>query len=163
MKLSMFSGSRGTAVQRGVSLIEVLVAVVILAIGLLGLAGLQAGGLRVGQGAMYRGVAAQYAYDMADRMRANMAAAKAGQYSLSLGATFPVTLSGTLVTNDVNDWMTRMRAALPGADGSIAGNQALNTVTGTMQWDDRRAAARDADPGAAQAAQFTVTTQLWND
>lgn len=145
---------------RGVSLIEVLVAVVILSIGLLGLAGLQAGGMRVGQGAMYRGLAAQYAYDMADRMRANMAAAKAGQYSLSLGATFPVTLSGgALVTIDVNDWMTRMRAALPGADGAISVNG--DTATIRVQWDDRRASARDADPSAT--AFFEMTTQLWND
>ncbi len=147
--------------QQGVSLIEVLVAVVILSIGLLGLAGLQAGGMRVGQGAMYRGLAAQYAYDMADRMRANMAAAKAGSYSLSLGATYPVTLSGTAVTNDVNDWMTRMRTVLPAADGSIAVSG--NTATITVQWDDRRASVRDANPSAAQTAQFVVTTQLWNN
>jgi len=149
------------AAQRGVSLIEVLVAVVILTIGLLGLAGLQAGGMRVSQGATFRGLASQYAYDMADRMRANLASARAGNYSLSLGATYPVSLSSTAVTNDLNDWMTRMRAVLPAADGSIAVNG--NAATITIQWDDRRAAARDANPGAAQTAQFIMTTQLWNN
>ena len=151
---------RVRAGQRGVSLIEVLVAVVILSIGLLGLAGLQAGGLRVGHGAMYRSLAAQYAYDMADRMRANPSAARAGSYDLSLGTAFPVTLGDTLATSDVNDWMTRMRAVLPGADGSVSVNG--NTTTITVQWDDRRAAARDTAPADAQAAQFVVTTQLWN-
>lgn len=161
MKQPPIRDCRAPGAQRGVSLIEVLVAVVILSIGLLGLAGLQAGGMRVGQGALYRSIAAQYAYDMADRMRANMAAAKSGSYSLSLGATFPVSLSSTAVTNDVNDWMTRMRAALPGADGAIAvtGNEATITV----QWDDRRAAVRDANPSAALTASYTVTTQLWNN
>ena len=147
--------------QAGVSLIEVLVAVVILTIGLLGLAGLQAGGMRVSQGATFRGLASQYASDMADRMRANAAAAKAGSYSLSLGATFPVSLSSTAVTNDLNDWMTRMRAVLPAADGSIAANG--NEVTITIQWDDRRAAARDANPSAALTALFIMRTQLWNN
>ena len=149
------------AAQRGVSLIEVLVAVVILTIGLLGLAGLQAGGMRVSQGATFRGLASQYASDMADRMRANADAAKAGSYSLSLGASYPVTMSSAAVTNDVNDWMTRMRAVLPAADGSIVANG--NEVTITIQWDDRRAAARDANPSAALTAQFIMRTQLWNN
>ncbi len=55
---------------RGFSLIEVLVATVVLSVGLLGLASLQVSGLRVGQSSFYRAQAAQLATDMADRLRA---------------------------------------------------------------------------------------------
>ena len=44
--------------QRGVTLIEILVAIVVLSIGLLGLAGLQLKGLQVSQGSTYRSQAA---------------------------------------------------------------------------------------------------------
>ena len=147
---------------RGVGLIEVLVTIVILAIGILGLAGLQASGLRVGQGAMYRGIAAQFAYDMADRMRANGSAAKGGAYNRALGATLPDPEESAAAA-DQNDWMTRLTAALPGADGAVALAADGDTATITVQWDDRRAAARESDPDAAQTAQFMLVTQLWND
>ena len=55
----------------GFTLIEVLIAMIILAVGLLGLAGLQATSLRNNQSAYNRSVATQLAYDIADRMRAN--------------------------------------------------------------------------------------------
>jgi type IV pilus assembly protein PilV len=54
--------------QRGFTLIEVLVAVVILAIGLLGLAGLQATGLRSNHSAYLRSQASLQAYDIIDRI-----------------------------------------------------------------------------------------------
>lgn len=59
--------------QGGTSLLEVLIAVVILSIGLLGLAGLQVASLRVNQGAMQRSQATILAYDMLDRMRSDVA------------------------------------------------------------------------------------------
>lgn len=59
--------------QGGTSLLEVLIAVVILSIGLLGLAGLQVASLRVNQGALQRSQATTLAYDMLDRMRADVA------------------------------------------------------------------------------------------
>lgn len=56
---------------RGVTLIEVLVALVIVAVGLLGLAGLQVRGLSIQKDAHGRALATQLALDLADRMRAN--------------------------------------------------------------------------------------------
>ena len=55
----------------GFSIIEVLVALVILSVGLLGLAALQAEGLRGTSAAIQRTTAVSYASDIADRMRAN--------------------------------------------------------------------------------------------
>lgn len=58
-------------INKGFTLIEVLITLVIMAIGLLGLAGLQINSLRDNLSAEHRGKAAQLAYDMADRMRSN--------------------------------------------------------------------------------------------
>ena len=57
--------------QRGATLMEVLVAVVVLSVGLLGVAGLQTTGINAGNGAFYKTQASVLAADMADRIRAN--------------------------------------------------------------------------------------------
>ena len=65
--------------SRGFTMIEVLIAMVILAIGLLGLAALQAVGMRNNHSALSRFQATLSAYDMADRMRSNSGASGASQ------------------------------------------------------------------------------------
>lgn len=62
------SRRRGSA---GFSLIEVMIALVVLALGLLGFALLQTMNLRYTQSANYRTVATNLAYDLLDQMRAN--------------------------------------------------------------------------------------------
>ena len=62
-----------TKTQSGFTLLEIMVAIVVLSLGLLGLAGLQAASLRNNQTAYYRSIATQQAYDIADRLRANLA------------------------------------------------------------------------------------------
>jgi type IV pilus assembly protein PilV len=57
--------------QRGFTLLEVLIALLVLSIGLLGLAALQTTGLRSNQMASMRTLVSQFAYDISDRMRAN--------------------------------------------------------------------------------------------
>lgn len=54
-------------------MIEVLVSIFVLSVGLLGLAGMQASGLRSNQSAYFRSQATELAYSMADSMRANVA------------------------------------------------------------------------------------------
>jgi type IV pilus assembly protein PilV len=136
--------------QRGLSLIEVLVAIVIISLGLLGMAGLQASGLRTSQSAFYRAQAAQFANDMAERMRANLGDAR--NYTLTMAATPPT--GTTVMDRDRADWLARL-AALPAGDGSIAVDLASNTVTIVVQWDDTRG-------GGAANANYTLTTRLWN-
>ncbi len=65
----------------GFSLLEVLIALLVLSIGLLGLAGLQGTGLRYNHSAYLRSQATFQTYDMADRMRANLRGVQQGDYN----------------------------------------------------------------------------------
>ncbi|GLS27919.1 type IV pilus modification protein PilV [Marinibactrum halimedae] len=67
--------------QRGVTLIEILVTIVILAVGMLGLAAMQTMSLKNINNSQYRTLATIYAYDMAERMRSNQAGVQNGNYN----------------------------------------------------------------------------------
>lgn len=62
---------KGFTKERGLSLIEILIALVVLSVGLLGIAGMQATGLRNNHAAYTKTQATALAMDMADRIRAN--------------------------------------------------------------------------------------------
>lgn len=63
--------SKGYATQQGLTLLEILIALVVLSVGLLGIAGMQATGLRNNHAAYTKTQATALAMDMADRIRAN--------------------------------------------------------------------------------------------
>lgn len=131
--------------QRGFTLIEVLVTVIILAIGLLGLAGLQLGGLRYSYSAYQRSQATIMANDIVDRMRANRTVAESGSYDIDLGdnpGAQDCTGAGancsasTMADADLFEWKQSLADILPAGDGSIARNGDVFTIT--IQWDDTR-------------------------
>lgn len=134
--------------QGGATLLEVLVAITILSIGLLGLAGIQASGMKSNYSSFLRAQAAQFAYDMTDRMRANRDAARFGLYNLLM--TDPSPTGTTVVDIDRAQWLADL-ATLPVGDGSI--NVTNDMATITVQWDDRRA-------GGNQTEQLQFATQL---
>jgi len=141
---------RNPARARGFSLIEVLVSIVVLSIGLLGLAALQVSGLRVGQSSFYRAQAAQYATDMADRLRANAGEARTCELALDETPT-----GATMCDRDLAEWRARL-LALPGGNGAVDVDIATNLVTITVQWDDSRG-------GGAADANVTLVTRLWGN
>ena len=138
----------------GFSLLEVLVALVVLSIGLLGLAALQITGLKNNQSAYYRTSATVMAYDMADRMRLNRTVAQSGGYNLAIADNAP---GGTsLADTDRIDWLNNIAAALPVGDGAI-GLTTVGTkqiVSITIQWDDSRGNSGNA------AQSFVMSTEL---
>lgn len=139
-----FPGGR----QSGFSMVEVLVTLVVLSLGLLGVLGLQVTGLQRNDGAYLRTQASLYAYDIADRMRANRDNALSGTYNLLMTDAIP---SGTGIANtDRVEWFTDL-GSLPSGDGSI--NVAGNVATIVVQWNDSRA-------GGGQTASVTVRTFL---
>jgi type IV pilus assembly protein PilV len=143
---------RHSAPVQGFSLIEVLVAIVVLSVGLLGLAALQVSGLRVGQSSFYRAQAAQFATDMADRLRAN--AGEARTCELDLADATP-TSPTTTCERDLAEWRARLRS-LPGGTGAVDVDLVTNAVTITVQWDDSRG-------GGDAAASFALVTRLWSN
>jgi len=147
--------------QIGVSLIEVLVAIVVLTVGLLGLAGLQAAGMKVSMSSHFRAQAAQLAQDMADRMRANTASARSGKFTRALSAADETDASKELA--EINNWMARVRM-LPGGQGGVVFDGATPNTTITIQWDDSRGTVNDATQRAIeQTRQFQLTAQIWNN
>jgi type IV pilus assembly protein PilV len=134
---------------RGFTLLEVLVAMVVLSIGLLGLAGLMASSLKNSHSAYQRTQATWLAYDALDRMRANRQVALAGGYNVALGATPG---GSGMAATDLSQWNAALSNTLPAGQGSIA-VAAGGAVTVIVQWDDTRS-------GGLAAQQFQVDSQL---
>ena len=134
--------------QRGNTLIEVLVALLVLSIGLLGVAGLQLTSLRNNRSAHLRSQAQVMAYDITDRMRANrQLAVDTGAYNIAIGIP---AIGGTLAGDDLVRWKEAILNSLPSGDGSV---QVVNTnvVLITVQWVDQL---------SATPQQFTTRTRI---
>lgn len=125
------------------SLIEVLVAVLVLAVGLLGVAAMQALALRGGQGSLESSQAVMAANSIIEAMRANRANAAAYVYN-GTAACASVPAAGTsLAANDLNNWVTQLKATIGTGVGDATTCASIGAVGGvyrvTVQWDDRRA------------------------
>jgi len=122
--------SNSSRAQRGATLIEVLVAVLVLSIGLLGVAALQAQALRNAGSSLQRSQATILAYAMFDAMRVNRDSAMAGAYDMSKTCAAPDAES--LVGSDQGFWIQSLKTALGDQDstcGQIECNGAQCTVT----------------------------------
>lgn len=141
--------------QQGVSLLEVLVTMIVIAIGLLGLAGLQATTLKNGNTAYFRSQATMLSYDILDCMRANRPAAVLGSYNIGIGTS--ASLAGGVAGADVTAWKQNVDRSIPTGDGSISVDNAGN-VTLIIQWDG------DGDgvvtAGNGKDTKFTTQTRL---
>jgi type IV pilus assembly protein PilV len=125
--------------QSGFSLIEVLITVLIIAIGLMGFAAMMLNSMKNNRLSMQRSMATAYAYDIIDCMRANRAAAIGDNYDVGFGGT----LSGTSVAaTDVTTWKNQLSTLLPAGDGRIDVNG--NTVLVEIRWTETVNAGDDA-------------------
>jgi type IV pilus assembly protein PilV len=138
----------------GFSLLEVLVALLVLSIGLLGLASLQAMTSRFNYDAYLRSQATSLAYDIAERMRANRDQALAGSYDIAdFPSTAPVcgSVSGsTVAARDISGWQSALACAMPVGMGRIQRNGTSMTIG--VSWDDSR--------GEQAAEVFEMATSL---
>ena len=131
-----------TISQRGVGLIEVLVAVLILALGLLGMAGLQAKALKTNQSSYARSQAVMFSYYMLDAMRADRNTALAGTYDTN--PTTNLCGSGSLTNNSLVDnsrihWITSMRKSLGDSTCGAIKCEVTGLCTVKVIWNDERA------------------------
>lgn len=111
--------------QQGFTLLEVLVAIVILAVGLMGLGALQLTSLRYNKVAYLRTQATNLAYDLVDRMRANRSDATAGDAYETGFAKSPLTcdtkpsFKGTSAAVDLAEWKNQVACTLPQGNARV--------------------------------------------
>lgn len=126
----------------GFALLEVLVTLLILSVGLLGLAGLQAHSLRTNMSAYQRTQASVLAMDIVDRMRANRDAALKGEYDLKFSDSSGVS-QDALAKSDQTEWLQQLSdpSLLAGGDGAIDCTTSSPVCIVTVQWNDNRGSA----------------------
>jgi type IV pilus assembly protein PilV len=127
----------------GFTLLEALIALLVLSIGLLGLAALQARGLRFNHDAYVRSQASLLAYDLFERMRANSAAA-ANYVGEAPGVDCGA--GSSIAENDRACWHTEVAQTLPGGTANVT--LAGNVFTVAINWTDRDTNWTDRDTGA---------------
>lgn len=155
--------------QRGVGLIEVLVAVLVLTVGVLGLVGLQTRALQFSQESLLQSHAMMLAYEMTDRIRANKVTAS--DYAVLFGEG--VSSSNNCVTAactpsqialyDLNQWKSNLDASLPSGDGQIVrdttGIRPFYTITVRFR-DNKLDQALSGGSGAAVWREVSVRTEI---
>jgi len=116
--------------QRGFSLVEVLIALVIMSVGMLGIAGLYVQSMQAGRTSMFRHHAVTLAGDVADRIRANPTAGAA--YTVVGGADSSCVNMGVncsapqMASHDIFLWTDQAADTLPAGtvtitfDGTVA-------------------------------------------
>ena len=160
MSLIPFTKSYGMKKIAGFTLIEVLIAMLVLAVGLLGLAGLQATSLKNNQSAYNRSRATQLTYDLADRMRANVvgkASYTAILPSSAAAQTDCLTVSTTctvadMAQKDLFEWTAILNSSLPSGIGTISVSGSIYTIR--ITWDD------DQDGNDTNNPSFQTSFQL---
>lgn len=171
----------------GFSLVEVLIALVILSVGLLGIAAMVSESLKSKDSSYYRTQALNYAANILERMRANKAQATSGSYDVNyggLGSNGTIPSDSCTSTNcspgqmagvDLAQWQQEISDALPAISNSAPAAGSITTTTvGQMtqvnisiRWNDKRAnsavasAASAAAPGAVTSIGYvTITSGL---
>jgi type IV pilus assembly protein PilV len=135
--------------HRGFSLLEILVAMIIIAIGVLGVAGIQATALKFTKGSEARMNAVQLTYDLLDRMRANRTGATGSEYSAlnafttTTCSTVAIVPSSRVSDTDIDYWRNALACNLPSGVGRAvvtAGASSTDPVSieVTVQWDESR-------------------------
>ena len=125
----------------GFTLVEVLVTVVIFSVGLLGLAGLQATGIKLNHSSLLRSQATLLAYDIVDSMRANRANIASYERDKNAGKYSSPT---TMAEKDINVWLDNLTDSLPSGKGAVAINGSRATVE--LYWDELRRGSKPDDP-----------------
>lgn len=138
MRRQFFPSRRHRA---GIGMIEVLIAVLVLSIGFLGFAALEAKSLSTNNSAMARSMATINSFSILDAMRADIANAKTGAYNGTVTANAcPAAGTGSLAKVQLNQWCKQL--ATLGAAATTTGTincDASGTCKITIQFDDSRA------------------------
>lgn len=169
--------------QKGMTLLEVLVSIIIMAIGMLGIASMLILSNKANNSSYAKLQAIQCVSDIFDRIRANSAAAVSGNYNVSNTGTngMPTAVAtpsalcnatvctpAQMASYDTWYWLTKDVSQLPNGSGSItsapSGSAGNTVITVTVQWDDSLAQSKlGAGNTAATNANFvklSIQSQL---
>lgn len=141
--------------QGGFSLIEVMIAILVLGFGLLGFALLQTTNVRYVQSANYRTQATNLSYELLDQIRINRAAAVlyVDNYTATTTNCSPPTGANITAEQFMADWQCRLGKAL-GEEATASVTREGDLVTVNVSWGDERWIADSAD------TTFTASTRL---
>jgi type IV pilus assembly protein PilV len=134
-----YRGRIATGKYGGFTLTELLIAVVILSIGLLGVVSFQLQLVRSNQEALHSSIAAYLAAEAADRVRANLPGVDDNEYDLITEAgTDPGCIdsdtgcsASTLAKNDAYEWISTIEDRLPNGQGVICKDSTPDDGTGS--------------------------------
>ena len=140
--------------QRGASLTEILIMILIVSIALLGIAGVLSIGLKGTHASQGRSQASLLAADIIDRMRANRLAAQSTNLPYNIALTDATPAGATVPAQDLRAWRTALQSKLPSGSGAVTiANDGTWKVTVTVQWDESSA-------GGSSKQTFIVETRL---
>ncbi|HEX8596815.1 MAG TPA: type IV pilus modification protein PilV [Pseudomonas sp.] len=155
-----------SSAQTGMTLVEVLVSVLILAIGLLGAAAIQLNALKYTDSSAMTSQASFIAYDMMDRIRANVDGNASGNgvhdvlttYALAALSDAPAANLSDARAQDLSDFRTNI-TNFAGDSGANSRIEIANpVVTITIEWDDSRAVSASAGANGSTTASTTRRT-----
>ena len=121
-------------IEFGSTLIEVLITVMVLSVGLLGMATLQFDAIKRNTDSYLRSQAVNLAYDMSDRIRSNRSGAADDSYVIAIDGV--IAGKTTQASLDLKVWLANLAAELPSGDGQIT--KTGNEFTITVCWDETR-------------------------
>lgn len=158
----------------GFAMIEVLIAMFLIAMWMLASAGTQISAMKFQKGASNRALAVALAGELSERMEANQPAAKNGSYALAL-TTSAVEMStdctavfcspAQMAAFDLAQWTGRVASTLPLIDTSVVqGTTATGLVsyTITINWSERRGRQTYLETGETEALSYVLSKTVRN-
>ena len=149
-----------TRIQQGVTLVEAMIALLVISIGLLGIASLQLTAMNQNASSLNHSQAVWYAYNMSDRIRANIT--EFDNYdgidtnnAYAQDCTTGPCGTAQMITADAADW-SAMVTSLPGGRGMITSN--ADGLLVTVMWDDEGTGATGTGCGADPNVDLTCYT-----
>ena len=148
-----FQRGASCARQRGLSLVEVLVSVLVVSTGLLGAAALSASALRNNQGSYARTQTTILTQGMFDAMRANLSGVKDSSYNTDGWVCSVAAEHASLPASDIARWVGTVKTQINAdACGKVSCNGTTCTVS--VRWDDSRSTAGSATQVLSTQAQL---------
>jgi type IV pilus assembly protein PilV len=158
---------RRSSRARGVALVEVLVSLLVIALWLLGSAGMQAGMFKLQKSAGFRLQAMALATELSERMQANAAGAQAGSYAMAANATPSSQTDCTtvhcnaasLAAFDLQQWRARVTGSMDISAVSVTRDTTatLPTYVISISWREPRGRQTYSSAGDTEVASFVIT------